>query len=256
MPSRSSSSRWSSCTTSPAGAGSGRPKCGGAPWTGPSRPRARAGWPGRRRAWSKTASLNFFGKYAGPLALIVVAVALPLIAQRLLGRSDRSGLRLRRHLPVVDDRHRRGRNALVVPDHLRRGRSTDHCPAGQQPRLAGPGRGGGRGSRRPGHGHRGRVPEHPAGRPLRGPGDVDVRAAHGEPRFHAAQLREPRARPDPPPACFRPLRSLVRVRVPGRFHPGGPVHRQFPTVDHRARPQCGPLERGGRPGPRASASCR
>ena len=88
----------------------------------------------------EAASLGFVGKYAGPLLLIVVVGALPLIVQGYWVGLVRAGLRLRRHLPVLDHRHRRGRHALALPDHLRRGGGADHGPAGQQPRLAGPGR--------------------------------------------------------------------------------------------------------------------
>ena len=89
----------------------------------------------------ETASLGFFGKYAGPLLLIVIVGALPLIVGGLLGRAVRRGVRLRRHLLVLDHRHRRGRDALALPDHVRRRRGAHHGPAGQPPRMAGPGRG-------------------------------------------------------------------------------------------------------------------
>ena len=69
------------------------------------------------------------------------SAAIPLLVQRLLGRTLRPGLRLRRHLPVLDHRHGRGRHALALPDHLRRGGRVDHRAAGQQPRLARPGGG-------------------------------------------------------------------------------------------------------------------
>ena len=70
--------------------------------------------------------------------------------RRLLGGADGPGLRLRRDLPVVDAGHRRRGHALALPDHLRRGRSADHGPVRQPPRLAGPGRRGRRGARRHG----------------------------------------------------------------------------------------------------------
>ena len=46
---------------------------------------------------------------------------------------------------------------------------------------------------------------------------------------------------------FAVERPVLFLPVPGGLHPRGPVHRQFPAIDHRAGPQCRPVERGGGP---------
>ncbi len=109
------------------------------------------------------ASLNFFGKYAGPVVLIAVVGGAAAHRAGLLGGPDGRGLCVRRHLLVMDDRHRRGRHALAVPDHVRRGRSADDRAAGQQPWVAGACRRGRRWRRRPRHGRHRRLLEHPPG---------------------------------------------------------------------------------------------
>ncbi len=73
-------------------------------------------------------SLSFVGKYAGPLVLIVVVGVLPLILQGYWVGLMAEAFAYRRDLPVVDDRHRRGRHALALPDHVRRGRCAHRRP--------------------------------------------------------------------------------------------------------------------------------
>ena len=49
---------------------------------------------------------------------------------------------------------------------------------------------------------------------------------------------------------------VLRLPLPGGLRRRRPVHRQLPAIHHRARPQRGPLERGRRQDDRASAWCR
>jgi branched-chain amino acid transport system permease protein len=89
----------------------------------------------------ESASLNVFGKYAGPVLFVAIVGVLPLIVQGYWIGLMAAGVCLRHDFPLVDDRDRRGRHALALPDHLRRCRGPHDCPAGQQSRGAGAGRG-------------------------------------------------------------------------------------------------------------------
>ena len=204
----------------------------------------------------ESASLNSVGRYAGPVILVVLAGALPMILEWVLGRAGGPGLRLRCDLPVVDPRDGRGRDALAVPDHLCRGRGTDHGPVGQPLRVAGSGRRGGRGPRGRRHGSHCRLPEHPARRPLRRPGDAHLRTPDREPRLHPAELREPGARAESEPARLRRLRLGLLLPVSGGLRPRRPVHRQPPAVRPPGSPSTRPAGAKRERGHRASAWCR
>ena len=110
----------------------------------------------------ETASLNFVGtlRRSAPAHHRRGGGAPP--GERVLGRALPVGVRPGHHLPLLDDRHGRGRHALALPDHVRRRRRADHGPAGEPLRLAGPGRCRRGRSHRRRHGGDHRLPQHPA----------------------------------------------------------------------------------------------
>ena len=73
-------------------------------------------------------------------------------------------------------------------------------------------------------------------------GDADLRPFDGEPRLHAAQLRQPGAGAHPQPARIRLFRPCLRVLVSGGVRGHRPLHRQLSKIDHGPRAQCSPLE--------------
>ena len=91
-------------------------------------------------------------------------------------------------------------------------------------------------------GCRRRPAQHPPRRPLRRPGDADLRAPDGEPRLHAAHLREPGSGSHPQSTGFRRVRSCLRLSLSRRLRDHCALHRQLPTIDHRPGPQRGALE--------------
>ena len=116
----------------------------------------------------ETASLGFFGKYAGPMLLIAIVAALPLILSGLLGRPHGSGLCLRHHLLVVD--HVTGEGGMLWLCQITFA-GIGACTTAELanhygwPVLAAVRH---RRSRRRGHRSARRISQHPARRPLRG----------------------------------------------------------------------------------------
>ncbi len=62
--------------------------------------------------------------------------------------------------------------------------------------------------------------------------------------FTLAELREPGPRAEPESTELRHDRPLVRLPVPRRVHHHRTLHRELPTIDHGARAQRRPVERG------------
>ena len=148
----------------------------------------------------ETASLNFIGKYAGPLFLIIaVAVAPLLVSGYWVGLFPQAFALAIICLSWTIVTGEGGMLWLCQITFAGVGALTT-AQLAESLRLARSGR---RRRRRPDRGCNGsdcRLPEHPARRSLRRAGHLDVRAPHGDARFHLAQLRERGHRADPQPA--------------------------------------------------------
>ncbi len=204
----------------------------------------------------ETGSLSLVSKYTGPFLLMVVAAVLPLIVQGfwvgLMAQAFAFGIIYLSWTLVIGEGGMlwlcqitfAGVGALTTAQL-----ATNHGWPVLAAIVAG------RPDRPPDGAHH-RLPEHPPGRPLRGPGHADLRALDGEPGLHPAHLREPGTRPERDPAELGHLRQGLRVRVPGGLLHRGPVHLEPATFHHRPRAERGPMERAGRQDARASAWCR
>ncbi len=191
----------------------------------------------------ETASLNFFGKYAGPVALIVVVGALPMILGGywvgLVAQAFAYGVIFLSWTLVTGEG---GMLWLCQITFAGVGALTTAQLANHYgwPVLAGVIVGG------LVAGVVGAVVGFLSirlGRPVRRPGDPHLRAPGREPRVHPAELREPGPRPQPQPARLCHLRHRLLLFVSGGLHPGGAVHRQPPEIDDRDGPERGSLER-------------
>ena len=170
------------------------------------------------------------------------AAHLPRLA--VLVGPGRRGHVLRHRLPLLHGGHRRRRNVVALPDHLRRRRGPRRRPVRHRLAPSRPARHPARGTDHGGRRRHHRPADHPTGRPLCGAGHPQFRAAGRDAGLHPEPVLAGRAGRDDQPTGVRQRRPGLLLpglrRVPDLRRP----HRQPPPLDDRPRSSGGPGQRG------------